>query len=285
MRRPALACFCLTVTLAGCAGAAAPVTPRPPLGVQTNEVPFTPLTLRVRPPPGASFMTGLELEARAELLGRELTLDHRLVQAREIIERRPDGTTVLAQRTVSGGTEISMGEGPPRTESISPDASAQSFVMDERGRTIEDALFGAPEATGGRRETLRRIFDPLLDALAYPTEALALGQSWSSRDSHELREGDASGRLEHQVVQTLVRVEGTGSSALAVISLRGEVRGDGTIEGDPTSGSVRVEGVYTVSTEDGLVRGMELRLSGNVSLGGLAVPVEGTLRYRAEPSR
>ncbi len=286
MRQTSLLVLACAIALGGCGGPSTP-PPRALLGVQSNEPPIAAVTLRVRPRVGSRFRTTLALEARAELFGRAIALDHHLVQEREVIERRADGTSVLAQRTVSGDTIIAMGEGPPRTETIPPEASAHTVVMDERGRSVEDAMFAAPPEARSHRELLRRLFDPLLDALAYPVEPLAPRQTWGSRGTHPLDDPDARGRLDHHLMQELSRVEGSGESTIAVIALRGEVRGEGTFDGDTLSGVVRVEGAYTVATADGLVRGMEVRVQGQITIGGtgMELPVEATLRYRAEPLR
>jgi len=146
-------------------------------------------------------------------------------------------------------------------------------------------MFGAPPEARSQRDMLRRLFDPLLDALAYPVEPLSPRQTWGSRGTHPLDDPNARGHLDHHLTQELARVEGTGASAIAVIALRGEVRGEGTFDGDALSGVVRVEGAYTVATEDGLVRGMEVRVQGQITIGGtgMELPVEATLRYRAGP--
>jgi len=123
----------VAVAVGGCAGPSSPA-PRPLLGVQSNGPPVTAVTLRVRPRVGSRFRTALALEARAELFGRPISLDHHLVQEREVIELRADGTTVLSQRTVSGDTVMAMGEGTPRTETIPPYPNAPTVGMDERGR-------------------------------------------------------------------------------------------------------------------------------------------------------
>jgi hypothetical protein len=281
----------VAISTAGCGAASAPLlsplSPPAALGVQSNEAPFEPVVLRVAPEVGSQLRTSVRVEVRARLRDRPITLDLADEEVRTATDRRPDGTTVFSSRTLGGERRVGMGPGAPRVERIAPDDVPHTTVMDARGTTIDDALFGPPPAGAPqRRDRFRAFLDAILAALAYPTTPLARGDSWGTRvtrPASDLGEG-ATGDIDFEVTQTLLRVEGSGRDALAVVSLRGVLRGAGTAGGDRLSGSVQFQGLYTVALADGLVRGLEVRADGGLTLGlGTEVPVEATLRYRAEP--
>jgi len=195
---------------------------------------------------------------------------------------------MFSGQSLGGSTSIRMGDAPPRDEPIPTDHAPRVFVMDDRGATVEDGLFAPTPLPAGQRDRLVSLLDPLLDALIYPDRALTPGQSWGARGARAIAEliPEATGEVRFELTQQLVRVEGTGDQALAVIAVRGELRGEGTRDGEPMSGSLRFDGAYTIAVADGLVRGMEVRAEGRLAMGperaALAVPFEATLRYRAE---
>lgn len=274
------------LTLAGCGGGTAATAPRPALGVQSNEAPFEPIVLRIAPTIGSRLRTLTRIEARATLLDRPITLSYEQSALRTVADRRPDGTTVFSTRTLGGSSRFAMGEAP-RVETIPPDDVPRTSVMDARGTVVDDALFApAPTGASGQRDRLRATLDSILAALAYPTQPLALRDSWGTRITRrasDLVDG-ASGELDLEITQELVRVEGNGPDALALIAVRGAVRGAGSIGGDRLAGSIQLQGIYSVAVADGLVRGLDLRAEGGLTLGrGVDVPIEATLRYRAEP--
>jgi hypothetical protein len=271
---------------AGCGGAT-PAAPGPPLGVQSNEAPFTPIVLRVAPEVGSRLRLATRVEARARFLDRPITLEYETRELRTVTDRRPDGTTVFSTRTLGGETRMGMGPGAPRAEPIAADDVPRTTVMDARGTTVEDALFApAPAAPRERRERFRAFLDPIVAALAYPTTPLALRDRWGTRGTRpasDLGEG-ATGDVDFEITSELVRVEGTGPDAIAVVALRGALSGAGSAGGDRLSGTVQLEGLYTVALADGLVRSLEVRAQGGLRLAiGVEVPLEGVLRYRAEP--
>jgi hypothetical protein len=293
MRRLGIAGLALVV---GCASTSVLEAPRPRLGVQSNEVPIGAITLRFAPSVGTRFRTSLAIDLTAQLMGQSMELSGVYEDEREVLERRPDGTTVMASRTTGRSYRIALGDMPARDEPIQPSERPTTSVLDARGRSIEDAMF-APEVPGGSTERsalLRGVLDPLLDALAYPEESLDPGDHWDGVGSRTLPEG---GTLRYELTQTLVRVEGSGANAVAVVAVRGRLDGADFGGGGPSSGELRIDGVYTVGVADGLVRAMQTRIDGRVAIGGvgpsprgrgqpsaggLDVPFEGTIRYRAE---
>ncbi len=289
MRRVVVAAALASQLCAGCGGPA-PIAARPVLGVQSNAAPLEPVLLRVRPAVGARFRTETLVEGQAVFLEQPIALGYRHSQLRVTTDRRPDGTTVFSGQSLGGGTSIRMGDGPARDEPIPTDRAPRVFVMDDRGATVEDGLFAPTPLPAGQRDRLVSLLDPVLDALTYPDHALTPGQSWGARGARAIGEliPEASGEVRFELTQQLLRVEGTSDQALAVIAVRGEVRGEGTRDGEPMSGSLRFDGAYTVAVADGLVRGMEVRVEGQLAMGpehaALRVPLEATLRYRAEPA-
>lgn len=279
----------------GCASTSVLEPPRARLGVQSNEVAVGAVALRFEPSVGTRFRTSLAIEITAQLMGQSMQLSGVYEDEREILERRPDGTTVMASRTTGRSYRIALGDMPARDEPIEPSARPTTSVLDARGRSIDDAMFG-PEVPGGSTERsalLRGVLDPLLDALAYPERPVEPGGHWEGMGTRTLPEG---GTLRYELTQTLVRIEGSGASAVAVIAVRGRLDGSGFSGGGPSSGELRIDGVYTVGVTDGLVRAMQSRIDGRVAIGGgpsprgralpgqggLDVPFEGTIRYRAE---
>ena len=279
------------VLVAGCGGTRV-LEPRPHLGVQSNGGGTSgPVLLAVRPAPGLRLRATSEARGDATVLGQEMHLEYVATDERAVLERRPDGTTVMSSRRTGGSMRMVAG-GRPREEALEPEASPSTWVMDARGRTIDDAMFAAPTQRSERSEILRRLLDPLLDAIAYPDHPVALGERWQAQGTQALSEADARGTLRYTLTQELVRVEGSGATAVAVVAFRGEITGEGAIEAGPVTGTLRFEGAYSVGVDDGLVRSMQTRLDGSISLGGeasvervpglLDVPFRGELRYRAE---
>jgi hypothetical protein len=281
------------VVLEGCGGATTAAPPTAPpgiqsLGIQSNEIPAEPVLLRVRPAVGARLRTQTRFEARGTLLEQQLRFELEMVELRTATDRRPDGTTVFSSETQSGSSTMGMGDRPPRVERIPPSDHPRTTLMSERGAEIEDGLFAAPEASSERHDRFTSVFRDVLDAAAYPLEALTPGQRWTARGAipGARIDPDATGEVTYELTQELVRVEGSGAQALALVAVRGQARGGGSSEGEAMSGTIRVEGAYTVALGDGLVRGLELRADGAITLGaGIEIPVEATLRYRAEPAR
>jgi hypothetical protein len=278
--------------VAGCGGTQV-LEARPRLGVQDNGNAGSagPVLLAVRPPPGLQLRTTSEARGDATFLGQQMHLEYIATEERAVLERRPDGTTVMSSRRTGGSMRMVVGD-RPREEALEPEPSPSTWVMDARGRSIDDAMFAAPTGGAERSEILRRLLDPLLDAIAYPDHPVAIGERWQAQGTQALSEADARGTVRYALTQELVRVEGSGATAVAFVAFRGEISGEGGIEAGPVTGALRFEGAYTVGVDDGLVRSMQTRLDGSVSLGGdgsaarppglLDVPFRGELRYRAE---
>jgi hypothetical protein len=287
MNARVLALLGVACMLASCGGTQVLAT-RPHLGVQSNG-PVGPVLLRVRPPAGLHLRTTSEAIGDATFLGQPLHLEYMVTEERAVLERRPDGTTVMSSRRTGGSMHV-LAASRPRDEALEPETSASTAVLDPRGRSIDDAMFA--RSGDERPEALRRLFDPLLDAIAYPEQPLAIGERWTAQGTQTLSEADVRGTLRYTLTQELVRVEGSGPTAVAVIAFRGEIVGEGGVESRPVTGTLRFEGAYSVGVEDGLVRSMQTRLDGSVSLGEplrgvdapglLDVPFRGELRYRAE---
>ncbi len=290
IRRGLLAVVIAALAL-GCATTQTLEAPRPRLGVQSNEQPLGPITLRVQPPAGARYQTSLTINAEATVFGQQMRLDGTYDDERIVVERRPDGTTVMSARTTGGSYRLALGDLPARDEPFAPSDVPITSVIDARGRTVDDAMFGPSTAGADRAAFLRAVVDPLLDALAYPERAISPGEEWESAGERPLPDG--RGSVRYAMTQTLVRVEGSGASALAVISVRGTLDGSGLGGDGPSAGTLRIDGAYTVAVADGLVRGMQSRVEGRVTIGdvpdprspdagALDVPFEGTIRYRAQ---
>ena len=267
----------------GCGGTQVLAPARPRLGVQSNAVVIDAIELRVRPEPGARWIATSEAVGDATVLGQEVHFEYASTSERAVRERRADGTTVLAERRLGGAMRIAMGETPAREEAFAPEPSTRTTVMDARGRTIEDALFAAPAPLeDARTQAMRRALEPIVDAIAYPEHPVAVGERWRAEGTCPVSEGDARGSLRYALEQEVARVEGTGADSVAILRFRGDITGDGRLDADPVTGSLRLEGAYSVRLSDGLVRSMESRVEGNLSLGPVGMPFHGTVRYRAE---
>lgn len=276
--------------VAGCGGTQVLAVARPRLGVQSNEGPVGPVLLRVRPAAGLRLRTTSEASGDATFLGREVHFDYVATEDREVLERRADGTTVISSRRTGGSMRLTLA-GRPREETLEAEPSPSTSVMDERGRSIDDGMFASPTGDAEGADMVRRLLDPVLDALTYPDHPLAIGERWQARGTEAIAEAEARGTLRYELAQELVRVEGSGATAVAVLAFRGEVSGDGLAEANPLTGLLRFEGAYTVGLQDGLVRSMQTRAEGSFSIGSpeagdlgamLEVPFRGTLHYRAE---
>ncbi|MBX7192525.1 MAG: hypothetical protein K1X94_10730 [Sandaracinaceae bacterium] len=269
----------------GCGGTTTLRERGPALGVQSNEAPATAITLRVQPAVGARFVAVTEVQAEATALGQAMRLDYEVRDARAVLERRPDGTTVFSERTLGGAMSMAIGDLPPREEPVEAEATASTAIMDPRGRIIDDAMFAqAPSEDEGA--FVRTALEPVLDSLAYPEQPIRVGDRWDAAGDTPLSRVDGQGTVHHELVQELVRIEGSGPEALAVIALRGRLIGRGTMEGGPASAELELEGAYSVGIGDGLVRGGQAHVRGHLAIGataqGLDVPFEGTIRYHVE---
>lgn len=269
--------MCVSLLLASGCGASQDAPAR--LGVQSNEVPAQAVVLRVQPTVGARYRTVTQATVDANILSQQLRISFEFRDERTVIERRPDDTTVMSAQPTGGWHRTDVGETRGQETNFSRSDVPRTSVLDARGRTIDDGVFGPSLPESGSNGALHAILDAVLDGLVYPEEALSPNVPWESTGTRTFA-GDGS--LRHDITQSLVRVEGSGEGATAVIAFRGQLRGTSPGMG---SGLARFDGVYTVALRDGLVRDMRCQIQGQLVIprqSELDVTLSGELRYSAQ---